>query len=307
MIDIRKFTIRYRKPIVRLIKQLSLHWLGFTSVGILLFAVLVLLFSSQPNEVGDFVAGFAGAMAFLWLIASFRMQSKELEMQRKELALQREAINLQTAELNRMAEFSALEHVKMMLDAAEEALAASTGPMKAPYHLEKYTDHILVAWREVMVSEDLEFISHEYNRILEEVVIPAHGFLEEYVDAARFYAKAQGIDIEIEGELLGSPSIYLDDFFNTTPHLARQYDLLKGFSGSYRLMKQHVTEIELAAYSAMSLKHNTAEIHPHVANLLSGKADRKPISTPTITKIYLEKLKHGENSKYDYETADHVI
>jgi len=42
-----------------------------------------------PNEVGDTLAGFAGALAFVWIIVTAWLQSQELAEQRKELRLTR--------------------------------------------------------------------------------------------------------------------------------------------------------------------------------------------------------------------------
>ncbi|MCB1355792.1 MAG: hypothetical protein KDK53_04585 [Maritimibacter sp.] len=46
---------------------------------------------ASPNEVGDTLAGFAGAFAFIWLIATVWLQSQELAEQRREIQAQREA------------------------------------------------------------------------------------------------------------------------------------------------------------------------------------------------------------------------
>lgn len=42
---------------------------------------------SPPNEIGDTLAGFAGALAFVWLIVTVGVQSQELKEQRKEFML----------------------------------------------------------------------------------------------------------------------------------------------------------------------------------------------------------------------------
>ncbi|KII12886.1 hypothetical protein [Phaeobacter sp. S60] len=47
--------------------------------------------AAAPNEVGDTLAGFAGALAFVWLIATVWLQGQELAAQREELREQREA------------------------------------------------------------------------------------------------------------------------------------------------------------------------------------------------------------------------
>ncbi|WP_424980308.1 hypothetical protein [Leisingera sp. S232] len=46
---------------------------------------------AAPNEVGDTLAGFAGALAFVWLIATVWLQGQELAEQREELREQRVA------------------------------------------------------------------------------------------------------------------------------------------------------------------------------------------------------------------------
>ncbi len=50
---------------------------------------LVALLEASPNEFGDALAGVAGTLAFLWIIITVLLQSKELGEQRKELGLQR--------------------------------------------------------------------------------------------------------------------------------------------------------------------------------------------------------------------------
>lgn len=51
----------------------------------------VYFLNATPNEVGDTLAGFAGALAFVWLIATVWLQGQELAEQRKELREQRKA------------------------------------------------------------------------------------------------------------------------------------------------------------------------------------------------------------------------
>jgi hypothetical protein len=49
---------------------------------------------SPPNEIGDTLAGIAGALAFLWIIVTVMLQSKELAAQREELKLTRAEFSL---------------------------------------------------------------------------------------------------------------------------------------------------------------------------------------------------------------------
>ncbi|UWR15665.1 hypothetical protein [Sulfitobacter sp. M368] len=60
--------------------------------------------ASKPNEVGDTLAGFAGALAFVWLIATVWLQGQELAAQREELSDQRKATQDMAKALEAQAE-----------------------------------------------------------------------------------------------------------------------------------------------------------------------------------------------------------
>jgi len=53
---------------------------------------------SPPNEIGDTLAGIAGALAFLWIIITVLLQSQELRAQRQELKAQRQELKLSRIE-----------------------------------------------------------------------------------------------------------------------------------------------------------------------------------------------------------------
>lgn len=55
--------------------------------------------NSSPNEVGDAMAGWAGSLAFLWIVVTVLMQREELQAQREELALTRGVAEEQRAAL----------------------------------------------------------------------------------------------------------------------------------------------------------------------------------------------------------------
>ncbi|WP_025051557.1 hypothetical protein [Sulfitobacter noctilucae] len=44
----------------------------------------VLRFDSKPNEIGDLLAGFAGALAFIWIVVTVLLQAAELREQREQ-------------------------------------------------------------------------------------------------------------------------------------------------------------------------------------------------------------------------------
>jgi hypothetical protein len=70
------------------------------------------LYAAPPNEVGDTLAGLAGVLAFIWLIATVLLQSVELGEQRRVLALQKEEMEEQRAATQEIARANA-EQVKI--------------------------------------------------------------------------------------------------------------------------------------------------------------------------------------------------
>jgi Putative phage abortive infection protein len=64
---------------------------------------LQLFLESSPSAVGDTLAGVAGALAFLWIIITVRLQSSELAKQREELRLTREVMGEQREAARDMA------------------------------------------------------------------------------------------------------------------------------------------------------------------------------------------------------------
>ncbi|WP_299293291.1 hypothetical protein [uncultured Tateyamaria sp.] len=58
---------------------------------------------ASPNEIGDTLAGFAGSLAFIWIIVTVLLQSRELAAQREELTLTRKEMQEQRAATQEMA------------------------------------------------------------------------------------------------------------------------------------------------------------------------------------------------------------
>ncbi len=59
---------------------------------------------ATPNELGDTLAGFAGALAFVWLITTVWLQAQELSAQRQELKLARKESEKMAAALEAQAD-----------------------------------------------------------------------------------------------------------------------------------------------------------------------------------------------------------
>ncbi len=100
--------------------------------------------NASPNEVGDTLAGFAGALAFVWLITTVWLQSQELSEQRQELAEQRIAtqkmakaqidqFNLISSQQEDVNQKAVLLGVQRRLEALDDTTVTYTAcPLDAP-------------------------------------------------------------------------------------------------------------------------------------------------------------------------------
>jgi hypothetical protein len=81
-----------------------------------------------PNEIGDWLSGFASSLAFIWLVAGFHLQRRQLDAQREEF--------------RRMAVVACLAEVRMLV---QNTVAAEIASFKAA--LPQYKDwDIGLAW-----------------------------------------------------------------------------------------------------------------------------------------------------------------
>ena len=170
---------------------LQLHWLEVIT-GLFVVAVLAAWFImplERAAQTGDLLAGFAGALAFVWLIASFRQQSKELRLQREELSLQRNAIQLQTNELKHMARLTTARQVVTIVEAANNRLRELRQPFRSPDELRtacmSYRE-----WKVILESQNPQHIVDVFNnwqKVSEKVEKAARPYLASLCEAARLY------------------------------------------------------------------------------------------------------------------------
>lgn len=95
------------KLIDRLLSWCTLPILGLVITACYLLGTTWLLFDrleplkTMPlNEIGDFLAGVFGALAFFWLVIGYFMQNRELSLNREELIISRKSLVKQAEELN---------------------------------------------------------------------------------------------------------------------------------------------------------------------------------------------------------------
>ncbi|MBY6083712.1 hypothetical protein [Ruegeria arenilitoris] len=107
---------------------------------------------AAPNEVGDTLAGFAGALAFVWLIATVWLQGQELAAQRQELREQRlatqemaQAQNEQVQMLKLQGDIFRQEQKQRLEDRNDALLQRKLENLKA-YLIRRFKEEHFVGW-----------------------------------------------------------------------------------------------------------------------------------------------------------------
>lgn len=91
------------------------------------------LMASPGNELGDALAGIAGSLAFVWLIVTVLLQSKELRLQREEITLTRSEIEGQRKATEDMARSLAAQAGIFEMEAKERLQASAASELEQQY------------------------------------------------------------------------------------------------------------------------------------------------------------------------------
>jgi hypothetical protein len=83
-----------------------------------------LRFRSSPNEIGDMLAGFAGALAFIWIVVTVLLQAAELREQRGQFEKMADAQQAQAGLMEKQGKIFEDERVQRLEDRAEKQLEA---------------------------------------------------------------------------------------------------------------------------------------------------------------------------------------
>lgn len=74
------------------------------------------IFSMPMNEIGDSLAGFAGVLAFLWIIVTVLLQNRDLKLQYEEIKDMKQASESQARSLRSAEIFKALEYIEFKFE-----------------------------------------------------------------------------------------------------------------------------------------------------------------------------------------------
>lgn len=286
-----KYSIRTLRMLVRARRKcrwLKLHWL-WSATGILIFAGIIVLISSQNLEhaaqTGDYLSGFAGSLAFLWIIASFQQQGKELKLQRQELSLQREALKLQTLELKNMGTYAALEQVAAIIQSAKEALKDSKAKITNPFDL---TTLYMIdpSWKVMFKSTNPQTVFDAWTR-WQTIESAARQFLASLCSAGKLYLQNTGsfnIDYNRKDEKFFY--IYYPQL-SKIPHLADYAGLGNSIANFSFMTEPGLKSIQLAGLTAVRLYLADDVIKEEGFQKLIDYHKEKNKKLPKITESYL--------------------
>ena len=140
-------------------------WLWILSTFIIITAIITFHFSkdlSQAAEFGGFLAGFSSALAFLWLIAGFKLQSKNLTLQHQELALQRQSLEKQVKELKNSSKFGSFAQIETILDRATRRICESELNIKNPSEIHDCWLKGMIHWTEIYESKNAQIVQSRW-------------------------------------------------------------------------------------------------------------------------------------------------
>jgi hypothetical protein len=143
-----------------------MQWLTAATIALLLSGAIAfpLLGLDELSKLGDFLGGFAAAVAFLWLVASVRFQSRELSLQREELQLQRIALQRQAEELRNSTKFSSIIQIKELLETATNTVLSSDLGIRNIAELSTAWINGMEEWKTLLESRDAHAVCESYMK-----------------------------------------------------------------------------------------------------------------------------------------------
>ncbi len=218
---------------------------------------------SVAGQVGNIFGGFAGALAFIWLVTGFYYQLKELTIQRtelsfqrRELELQRESLNAQVFEIKHMGELASLAHVRGVMELAETRLTNNESPYSSLNMVE-------VTWmmafpsliKTIRESTDAGEVLEAANKLIG-LKNPVHAFMSEFKSAFLLYASAKTLNVKEHADpfrfiLLNRDVLadvpYLSQYSPIAGQIARRFCIDERFISITQLAHMAVSKIILGA------------------------------------------------------------
>jgi hypothetical protein len=236
------------------------QWLPLATLGLLAVGAFVLqtIDASAAANVGTYISALTSAIALLWLVAGFRLQSEELRLQRSELKLQRLAAEQQAEELSNSAKLGSLAQIKSLLDDAERAIKGS--PVGVADATQIYSAFMggMTHWKPIFESKNPSAVMDEFQNWM-----PLEALARNYVryvsSALQIYLKFHYPKQEIDYSLDAENFVYIhQSWAYNAPFLSHHIGPAALLAQHLIMMKPGLERVQLAwmVASAKSLGKN---------------------------------------------------
>lgn len=248
MSSIKMIMIKLRS----LLSSVRGHWLWYLTAAFIIVAIVTPILTTKledASNIADYLSSYAAVLAFVWLIASFRLQSKELALQRSELALQRQAIELQTKEIKSMSKYAALEQVANVVNGAVQKLSKSKSGVTTPEEL--YQVSMPTAeWATLTESTNPQEVYNAYKNWGTKYGAATH-FLASMTVAAKLYLKSTN-NTSVDYSLSDVKFFYINKaWIEKIPHISEYFHNTYLVAEAMTMLEPGVKSIHLAGVTAL--------------------------------------------------------
>ncbi|UMA65399.1 hypothetical protein LVO79_02740 [Roseivivax marinus] len=263
MSDIDKSNDKVRQKATHFIQNWNWYLSGLLAVLALFFYTFLPDIESKAQH-GDFVAGFASALAFIWLIASFNQQKAELGLQRNELAMQRAAIEEQSKAMAVSAEYDLLSGCMLEIDNFQRELEKTPNTVNSINEISIALTDGVKYWKTILESTDPEVISEAYMKWTP-IEISAHSFTKAYVSACNRYFDFKQLDVTASDD----PIAYViqnESSIRKIPQIGNYAGMAYVIANFLSTTEPGLKKISLAGSCALSLSSNNAMFETEYIN-----------------------------------------
>ena len=201
-----------------------------------------LFLNSRPNEIGDTLAGFAGALAFVWIIVTVLLQGQELAAQREELKLTRQ-------EFAKMAD-SQRKQVELLVKQGE--IFQEEQQQRAQLESGKYFNELLLTLRKFVTSNSIDWRYFDSNANQKRSISISNSFPAVYsesdISIVMDTAIASLIKISNLPKGINITEVHPPEYDEIYPLLETLSELEKVFNSLSRADKERYRNIKILEY-----------------------------------------------------------
>jgi len=216
-------------------------------------AIFVFVIAPDMNtrsQLGDYLGGFASAIAFIWLVAAYVQQGSELRLQREELSMQRTSPDPQREELSKLGRFAALEQVSQILDQFDQSFQKiPNGLVRTANDLPRAFTEGMKEWKTILKTQDVGEVFDSHIRWMN-IHNPCIEFLERIVSAIELYSKTTGELLLPPGNSSAERIIAGYERIKDIPYIRHFIGAAYGLAMDMVLLQPGIDRVRLKGYEA---------------------------------------------------------